>query len=165
MSELTVRRYQCGDAPKLAAVFIDSVRNGTERHYDQRQRQAWAPSVPDSAEWTARLEQQIVFAADIDSRIAGFMTLREDGYIDLAFIKADAMNTGVGTALYDELESTASLLNIPRLHAFISESAKQFFLKRAWTLIKTQTIERRSVEITNNSMEKTLTLGCPTQSA
>ena len=104
---LKIRRYRESDTETLTRVYFESVRNGTMAFYSKEQREAWAPSIPDTDAWKSKLAPMIVFVAEDDSGIAGFMTLEDTGYIDLAFVRPDRIATGVGGKLYEHLEKTS----------------------------------------------------------
>ena len=132
------------------------MRYGTQQHYDQKQREAWAPTIPDTAAWTERLRSVTTFVAEDDSGIAGFMTLGSDGYIDLAFVRPDVIGQGVAYQLYRTLERAASRSGLARLYTEASDVARPFFERQGWRVAETQTVNRSGVSLTNHRMEKLL---------
>ncbi len=153
-----VRLYRKADTQALAELFFDAVRMGTTEIYSKKQREAWAPNVPDVISWSARLEPATTFIAEQSDDIVGYMTLDHTGYIDLAFVRSDCLRQGVGSTLYQYLEEEAKRQNLPRLHTQASELAKPFFEKHGWTLLKSQTIRRNGTDLMNHLMEKKLSL-------
>ena len=151
-----IRRFRPEDAAATARIFFDAVRVGAQGHYDDAQRRAWAPDVPDTAAWRARLEAQTVRVAERDGVVVGFMTLRADGCIDLAFVAPAAMGQGVAGALYEAILAEASRLGLSRLHAEASHLARPFFARRGWTVVRPQTVTRDGVMLTNFLMETAL---------
>jgi putative acetyltransferase len=117
-------------------------------------REAWAPSVPNSDEWTSRLASQSVSVAEDDSGIVGFMTLGEAGYIDLAYVRPDRIGTGAGSEIYKNVENASRELKQMRLFSDASEVAKPYLEQRAWVVKKTQRIKRNGISLTNHQMEK-----------
>lgn len=154
---LAVRRYRESDAEYLAALFFDSVHKGTTEYYDKEQRQAWAPSVPDTEKLKARLAPITVLVAEDRSGIVGFMTLDETGYIDLAFVRPDRIGTGIGSLLYERIEKAAQDQQTQRLFTNASKLAKPFFEKQGWVILEQQEVDQRGVKLTNYRMEKLLT--------
>lgn len=153
-----VRLYGKADTQALAELFFDAVRMGTKEFYSREQREAWAPTVPDTVNWGRRLEEVTTFIAEQSGDIAGFMTLDNTGYIDLAFVRSNRIRQGIGSTLYQYIEEEAKQQNMPRLHTQASELAKPFFEHHGWTLLNSQTIRRNSTELTNHLMEKNLFL-------
>lgn len=153
---LKIRRYRESDTKTLTRVYFESVRNGTMDFYSKEQREAWAPAIPDTDTWKSRLAPMIVFVAEDDSGIVGFMTLEDNGYIDLAFVRPDRIATGVASELYKHVEETSRELQQERLFSDASEMARRFFDKRGWVVKRKRIIERDGVELTNYRMEKLL---------
>ena len=156
MAEIQVRRFRAEDIDAVCSIFFDAVHRGAAAYYDERQRQAWAPSVPDSAEWLGHLAEQTVFVAEQEGEVLGFMTLRPDGYLDLAFVAADRIGTGIAKRLYDSIEAEAHRLGLRRIHAEASHLARRFFERQDWSVVTEQSVERHGVELTNFVMEKHL---------
>ena len=157
--QVAVRRFEDEDAEATARIYFDAVRIGAQSHYDEAQRRAWAASVPDTLPWRARLKSQASFVAERDGAVVGFMTLKPDGCIDLAFVAPEAMGTGVARRLYERLLAEAAAMELRRLHTEASHLARPFFERQGWSVVKQQTVERNGVALTNFVMEKYLTFG------
>ena len=156
MPVIKVRQFVEADAETTAQIYFDAVRSGATRYYDERQRTAWADSVPEADKWLARLSSQDTFVAETDSRPAGFMTLNDTGHIDLAFVAPEQMGKGVADALYGAVEARARELGIGRLDTAASYLARSFFERHDWSIVKQQTVTMGDVELTNFVMEKRL---------
>ena len=154
MADMRIRLVRPDDAAALAALFYDSVHRGARDAYDTAQRRSWAPRVPETAAWRARLGDHTGFVAERDGDPIGFMTLRADGRIDLAFVAPDAIGQGVAKALYDEILREAVRAEMPRLHAEASLMARPFFERQGWVVIAPETVVRDGVSIPRFRMEK-----------
>lgn len=150
---MKIRRYRQSDAVQIAQVFFDAVRQGAADKYSQAEREAWAPALVDAETWDRRLQKMHTLVAEDGSGVAGFMTLEDDGHIDLAFVRPDVMGQGVAGALYEALLEAAVDAGTPRLYAEASHLARSFFEKRGWQVIATQTVVRQGVALTNHRME------------
>lgn len=156
MGETRIRRYQDRDADVTARIFFDAVHVGLAAHYDAAQRRAWVPRVPETTAWRQRLGPQVTFVAERDGRVVGFMTMTEEGYLDLAYVAPDVVGQGVAKALYDVLLAEASRNGIARLYAEASHMGRRFFERQGWSVVKAQTVHRAGVAIPNFVMEKVL---------
>lgn len=94
--QISTRPLAPEDGEVAASIFFDAVHNGTADAYSIEQRKAWAGSAPNPIVWQHKFENPAGFAADIDGSMVGFMTLDADGYIDLAFVRADLSGRGIG---------------------------------------------------------------------
>lgn len=157
MNNTRIRDCQEEDTTATARVFFDSVRIGARKYYDDVQRRAWAPEVPDTAEWHERFRTQTVKVAEQNGSIVGFMTLTDDGYIDLAFVAPHVIGQGVAKALYDSLRTVALAHGLTRLHAEASLMARPFFERQGWSVLEEEVVIRDGVELTRFKMELALT--------
>lgn len=156
MTAIATRPYHRRDAPALARLFFRAVRRGAKRHYSMRQRKAWAPRLPDQADWRKRLRGQTILIAARHGRTVGFTTLRDDGVIDLAFIDPAFAGRGIGTRLLRETVKAATDRGLRWLRTDASLIAYPLFRRHGWTAVRRQTVRRRGVGLTNVRMEKTI---------
>lgn len=156
MDTSIIRALTAADGPAAGEVFFDAIQRGTVAEYNQDQRNAWAGAVHDPSLWVDRLKGVDGFAAEIDGRMAGFMTIDDDGYIDLAFIRSDAIGLGLGRRLYDAVETWARDRDVNRMTTHASLKARPFFEHMGFSVVKQQSVERNGVELTNFVMEKVL---------
>lgn len=156
--DASIRDYAPEDAAATARIFHQAVRDGAAGFYTLEQRRAWSPAPPDIGEWRERLAGQQAWVAVVDDAPVGFMTLAEQGYIDLAFVAPAQAGRGVGRALYERVEQAAIAVGAPRLHTLASLVARPFFARRGFQVVRRNLIERRGVTLANFTMEK-LSLG------
>ncbi len=130
------------------------MRIGARTHYDEAQRQAWAPAVPATADWLARIKPQTALVAERRGDVVGLMTLTADGCIDLAYVAPDQIGQGVAKQLYDAIMCEAVERGMPRLYAEASHLARGFFERQGWSVVRQQTVTRGGVEMTNFAMVK-----------
>lgn len=143
---MTLRPYRSEDCPALAALFYDTVHTVNARDYTPEQLDAWAGGRVDLDAWDASFLAHTTLVAEAEGIIVGFADLAEDGYLDRLYVHKDWQGRGVATALCDAL-SGAKLT-----HA--SLTARAFFEKRGWRVVKQQQVERRGVLLTNFVMKR-----------
>ena len=156
MEDIFVRGFHLDDALPTGQIYFDAVRLGTRDHYNETQRKAWAPQVPDKEDWCGRLASQTTMVAEFADTVVGFMTLNDDGYIDLAFVAPKFIGKGVAKKLYDHILAVAVAQGMGRLHTEASLLAKPFFERQGWSVVKRQSVRTRGVQLTNFVMEKHL---------
>lgn len=153
---IEIGSYDPAEADQLGIIFFDAVREGAAGYYDDDQRRAWASKVPSGPDWTERLSSQRTLVARKEQRPVGFMTLADDGYIDLAFVAPAFQRRGVGGLIYERIETLAREARIDRLYSDASYLVRGLFEKKGWTVVQEQRIERADVVLTNFVMEKHL---------
>lgn len=144
---MTLRPYRSEDCPALAALFYDTVHTVNARDYTPEQLDAWADGQVDLTAWDASFLAHTTLVAEEKGIIVGFADLAEDGYLDRLYVHKDWQGRGVATALCDALSGAKVT------HA--SLTARPFFEKRGWQVVKEQQVERRGVLLTNFVMERT----------
>lgn len=82
--------------------------------------------------------------------IIGFGNISETGYLDRLYVHKDHQGEGVAAAICDRLEEAVQGEIIT--HASIT--ARPFFEKRGYRVIKKQQVKRRGILLENFVMEK-----------
>ncbi|MDF1669419.1 MAG: GNAT family N-acetyltransferase [Roseovarius sp.] len=144
------------DGEAAAGVFFDAVHNGTADVYSIEQRKAWGGATPNPTGWQNIFENTAGFVADIDGSMVGFMTLDADGYIDLAFVRADLSGRGIGQSLHKLIEARAVADGIKILTTEASKKAKPFFMRMGWHVDQEQVVIKKGISLTNFKMSKSL---------
>ena len=152
---VTLRPYRPGDCPALAALFYETVHTVNAAHYTPAQLDAWAPACgPDLAAWDKSFRAHRTLVAELDGRLAGFGDLDPAaGYLDRLYVHKDLQGRGVATALCNALEQVAAGPVVT--HA--SVTARPFFARRGYRVLRAQQVERRGVTLANYVMEKAQT--------
>ncbi len=152
---LRVRAYDAGDAPEVVRLFYDTVHSVNRAHYTEDQVAAWAPGVPDAQEWHIRMSARLTLVAEEDREVVGFAEL-EGGHLDMLYARKDAVGRGVGARLYEAVEREASGRGLARVTTEASITARPFFERQGFSVVREQTVRRHGVEMTNFVMEKHL---------
>lgn len=161
MPLLSIRGFQPGDAPALRALFHAAVHERAAVDYTQAQRDAWAPASHDVQAWSARLQANCPFIAQMRTNdgavhAAGFSDLQATGYIDHFFVAPAFAGQGVARALMDHIHAQAAQRGIPRLWADVSLTAEPFFARNGFVVEARQQVERAGVVLSNARMAKRL---------
>ncbi|MFQ0972410.1 GNAT family N-acetyltransferase, partial [Gilliamella sp. BG1] len=71
--------------------------------YSKAQQEAWCSTPPDYQKWLERLDNTQPWIAIFGSSLAGFVELRDDGYIDCLYVHPDFQKRGIARKLYDHV--------------------------------------------------------------
>jgi GNAT superfamily N-acetyltransferase len=151
-----VRDYVRGDAEPICRLFYETVRTVNLAHYSPEQVRAWAPEVPDPDAWHGRMSGRHTLVADEGGEVVGFAELEEDGHLDMLYCRPDAVGRGVGSRLYAAVEERARGLGVGRISTEASITARPFFVRHGFGVLRRNTVLREGIELTNFSMEKAL---------
>ena len=152
-----IRNYEAGDAPEIVRLFFETVRSVNRADYSEEQLQAWAPSVPDPHEWHSRMVGRWTLVAEESGEVVGFAELEGNGHLDMLYVRGDTVGKGVGRRLYEAVERKARGQGLDRIFTEASITARPFFERRGFVVVREQRVSRRGVSLTNFAMEKDLT--------
>jgi putative acetyltransferase len=153
---VTIRSYEAGDAPALARLFYETVHAVNRGDYSPEQLQAWAPEVPDSEAWHARMSGRCTLVAEKDDEAVGFAELERDGHLDMLYLRKDAVGRGVGSRLYLAVEQVARKRGLGRIFTEATIMARPLFERQGSCVVGEQAAARRGARLTNFAMEKSL---------
>ncbi len=151
---MKIRKFTKLDSVPLAKLFYGTIHTVNRSDYAPNQLKAWAPEERDMSDWEKSFENKWVFVACDEFVIAGFGELEPDGHIDRFYISKDFIALGVGRKIYDELEDAALNLGLDKLFVEASITARPFFEKMGFVLLKEQVVSLRGVNFINYAMEK-----------
>ena len=154
---MEIRNYKRDDAAEIVRLFYETVRSVNRSDYSREQVEAWAPEIPDVDEWRQRMAARKTLVAE-EGKIVGFAELEEDGHLDMLYVRSDAIGLGVGGLLYRAIEDEAQALRLGRIFTEASITARPFFGRQGFRVMREQTVWRRGVRLTNFVMEKSIGL-------
>lgn len=143
---MNLRPYRPADCPALAELFTQTVHTVNARDYTPEQLDAWADGQVDLAAWNTSFLAHTTLVAVEGGQIVGFADLGPEGYLDRLYVHKDYQGRGVATALCNALPDA-------RL-TYASITARPFFERRGWRVVREQQVERRGVLLTNFRMER-----------
>ena len=144
-----IRPYRSSDSPALADMIYQNDNAINDRDYIPEQHETRADGRVELAAWDASFRAHDTRVAVEGGVIVGFADLGPDGYLDRLYVHRDWQGRGVASALCDALPAARIT------HASIT--ARPFFERRGWHVVKEQQVERRGVLLTNFVMERS----CP----
>ena len=153
-----IRWATAADYDELGRVMYDAVRNGASL-YDEAQRAAWIEAPRTDPEWRERLARQAVIVEADGPRIAGFLSLAPDGYVDFAYVRAPAQGRGLFRRLYERLQDQALADGLAELSTHASLMARPAFAAVGFHVVKPERIEMRGQWFDRFEMRKSLVNG------
>ena len=147
---MQLRRYKQSDCRELAELFYNTVHTVNAADYNNEQLNAWATGHVDLEAWNKSLQEHYSIVAVDKGIIVGFGDIDQTGYLDRLYVHADCQGRGIATAICHKLEQSVS----GKIATHASVTAKPFFEKRGYKVIKEQRVERQGVFLTNFVMEK-----------
>lgn len=153
---MIIRKYEITDCKFLSQLFYDTVHFINAKDYTKEQLDGWATGHVDLEAWNNSLSKNFTVVAVEDNKIVGFGDIDEAGYLDRLYVHKNYQRKGVATAICNELEGA---VGTDKITAHASITAKPFFVKRGYKVIKEQQVERSGVMLTNYIVEKYIVKG------
>lgn len=151
---ISIRSYQPSDFSAVVQLFKEAVAAINIKHYTPEQIAVWTDIDP--ARWQARLENMIVFVAEIDSQIVGFADITREGYLDHLYVHKDYQARFVSLHLFRAIEKTARELGLLKITTDCSITAKVPAERMGFKVVREQTVEKHGMKFINYHMEKQL---------
>lgn len=150
-----IRLFQPEDTEQIAQLFHDTVRQINIQDYSQEQIVAWSPEDIYFRNWLEICSSRFTYIAE-EEKIIGFGELEANGHIDCFYVHYQHQHQGVGKKLYQAIENKAKALNLTSLFVEASITAKPFFARQGFTVVKQQQVFRREQIFINYAMHKSL---------
>lgn len=151
---MNVRSYCLSDLSAVTQLFTASVQGLAANHYDEVQRNVWAPENPDLNRWRKRLASVHTLVAEENDELAGFIAYERTGHIDLLYVSPDYPRRGVASTLYRHAETALLCVGVRDLFTEASLAARPFFEQQGFRVDAEQTITRRGVGFRRYTMRK-----------
>ena len=148
--KMVIREYQSTDCKELAELFYQTVHIVNAKDYTKEQLDVWATGQVDLIKWNQLFQEHFSLVAVAAGIIVGFGDIDKTGCLDHLFVHSDYQGKGIATAICSQLESAVQ----ENIIAHVSITARPFFEKRGYRMVKEQQVERQGVFLTNFVMIK-----------
>ncbi len=151
---IILREYHSEDCAEIMQLFYDTIHFVNAADYNEDQLDAWAPKEIDITDWDNRFLYDNAVVAEKDGIIVGIGTSKNTGYVDLLYVHKDYQRIGVATLIADEIERYFHGNGITTVTTDASITARPFFEKRGYVVIKRQSVETRGMSLINFKMQR-----------
>ncbi len=151
---MTIREYREKDCPKLAELFYQTVHKVNARDYTKEQLDVWASGKVDLEGWNRSFLEHITLVAEEEEIIVGFGDMDKSGYLDRLYVHQDRQGQGIATALVEGVERRAADYETRIFTTQASITARPFFEKQGYRVLRENTVVRSGVALMNFVMEK-----------
>ena len=147
---MVIRKYRSSDCKEIIELFYNTVHTVNAKDYTKEHLDVWATGKVELEKWAKSFQEHFTVVAVDEEIIVGFGDIDKTGYLDRLYVHHDYQKKGVATAICNELEKVVQ----SNITTYASITAKPFFEKRGYKVIKEQKVERQGVFLTNFCMEK-----------
>lgn len=146
-----LRKYKSSDCGEIIELFYNTVHSINKKDYTQIQLDVWATKNIDIGKWDISFLNNYTVVVESNGIIVGFGDISKDGYLDRLYVHKDFQRMGIATMICDELKNK---VKDKVIYTHASITAKPFFIKRGYKIIKQQFVEREKILLENYVMEK-----------
>ena len=151
---MQIRRYVIGEELILRQLLFDTVHRINIHDYSQDQVDAWASVDYDEKAWIDRLMKSQPWVAVEAGELVGFAEMDAKGKIECFYVHYAWQGRGAGGALLEKIELKALDIGLSRLEVEASITARGFFQRKGFELIRRQQVDRGGVILSNFLMAK-----------
>lgn len=157
MTKYMLRALTEADIPEIQELFRNTVLNVNIRDYTEEEVNDWASCMEDENVVKELLDANCFIAAiDGNSKIIGFSSMNEEGYMHSMFVHKDWQGRGVATQLLSEVENKAREYGVSVITSDVSLTARTFFERNGYEVIRIQRQRANRLEMANFLMKKAL---------
>ena len=145
------------DIPEMRELFHTTVLTVNSKDYTKEEVEDWTSCGDSVAHWKNLLaKNDYVGAIDGQGKIIGFSSMNAEGYLHSMFVHKDQQGKGVATLLLSEVEKIARKYDVHKINVEASITARPFFEKHGYKVVKEQKAKANRLWLTNYVMEKAL---------
>lgn len=153
---MNLRNFKDEDIESVLNLFYETVHSVNSKDYNKDQLKAWAPKELDKLKWIESLNKNYSIVAEEDNKIIGFGDIDSTGYLDRLYVHKNYQGKKVASKLINILEKYMFNKGVESIITDASITARPFFEKRGYKVIKEQQVELRGQVFTNFKMSKNI---------
>lgn len=151
---INIRRGNIDDMAVMQELFVNTIRESCNYDYSEDQINAWISSVENEDRWVEKINNQYLLVAEIDQQIVGYASLENGNYLAFMYVHYKFLRKGIANILYSRLEAEVKKRDYTSIFSDVSITAKPFFQKNGFEIIKENKNIIRGVELINYHMKK-----------
>lgn len=151
---MTIRRAKINDLEELLTIFSETIKSTCKREYSEEQIKVWISSIDDKEKWKNKILNQFFIVVQFENKIVGFGSLEKGDYIDLMYVHKDYLRKGIANRIYESLKEEAQKNGNKKLTSDVSKTARSFFEKVGFVVIRENEFDLKGVKISNYLMKQ-----------
>lgn len=151
---IQLRQATENDLEQMKILFAETIKNTCKDDYSPEEIAVWTSSVKRTERWLHVLKNQYVLLAEMDGQLVGFGTLENGNYLDFLYVHHMHLRKGIAHQLYNALKQESVQLGFNTLNSDVSKTARPFFERKGFKVIKENRHERDGVVLINYHMQQ-----------
>lgn len=151
---MNIRNYKPNDLEQITKLFYNTVHTINAKDYTKSQLDVWATGNIDEVNWNKSFLEHTTLVAEENNIIVGFGDIDSIGYVDRLYVHKDYQSRQIGETILNMLEQHAIKEGVLLFTTHASITAKPFFEKQGYKVIRDNVVTLQNVKLTNYIMEK-----------
>ncbi|MDI6724995.1 MAG: GNAT family N-acetyltransferase [Methanobacterium sp.] len=151
---MKIEIFEEGNFEDLYRLFYETIHSVNAKDYRKDQLDTWAPEKIGTEKWKRRIQNYFVVIAKDEDKIIGFGELSPEGCIEMLYVHKNYLSQKVGQKLLESLIKKAKTIHLSRVVTESSITAKPFFEKQGFEILKKQVKTFNNVDFLNYKMKK-----------
>lgn len=148
--------YNASMLDEMLRLFYNTVHSVNAKDYNSEQLDNWAPEAIDKKKWEERLSNNVCLVTFHENKIVGFGELSEEGGIDTMFVHKNFQGKKIASRILEELTGYAHDHDLRTLTTEASITAKPFFERHGFKVVKVQKNHYNKMIFINYKMKKNI---------
>ena len=142
------------DIDQIRLLFFETINHVNTKDYNSSQIEIWSAGYNDIPKWRKKLSEQYFIVAKINTLVVGFASIAPDGCLDYMYVHKNHQREGIATHLLEAIEKFVLENGLLEIWSDVSITAKPFFLRKGFNIIKTYSKEVNGIFFENTIMTK-----------
>ncbi|MEM8525299.1 MAG: GNAT family N-acetyltransferase [Bacteroidota bacterium] len=153
-NDLFIRKATLEDLVAILDLFRNTIRHTCQNDYTEVQIAVWISGIENQARWKRAIEEQFFIVAEQKNEIVGFASLENGNYIDFLYVHYNHQRKGIASLLLDAIQAEAEWQGKTIFWSHVSKTARPFFERKGFEVIRENYKMVEGVEIMNYCMKK-----------
>jgi putative acetyltransferase len=149
---LQVRKAELTELPEMKRLFKETIAAVCRHDYTPEQLRSWSAGTESEQRWMGVIDSQHSLVVEAAGNVLGFASLKGGSYVDLMFVHKDFQRQGIAHLLLENLLAEASHAGARRVTTHASKTARPFFERNGFSLVREKVKIIGGVEIRNFEM-------------
>jgi len=150
-----VRKFRISDAKEVARMHHNTIKFVNSKDYPPKQIEVWSGRTS-AKRFRDSIDVFFRFVAVENKKIVGYGDFKKDGELAGLYIHKDYQGKGTGYLILKKLEESAQQKGIKRFFLYSTITAKDFYKKHGYRVIKEIKLPIKNQKLTVYNMSKFL---------
>ena len=134
--DIVIKKAVLDNLTEIQDLFKQTIMATCQKEYTLKERTVWSNAVQKTEKWTNSIQNEYFIIAIIDKKIVGFSSLKSNDYLNLMYVHKDYTRKGIANKMFKNIKAKSDELGGGKLSADVSKTARPFFEKKGFRVIK-----------------------------